>query len=146
MLKPFMDTMVLLKLFGSVIDMEQELPKSLDEDLESLVTRVNGFEYHGDRQANWPRPNDVVDTIKALRADPDLAARLLGFEPHQEWAYRYKGPDKYFTQIIPMSKDEAEETKKEFLEKYSEVDGAEVQILTRGIWYSNWEEVVHSGE
>lgn len=105
-------------------------------DLETLATRVNGYVYHGDRL------NALVQTVEALRADPDLAARLLGFEPHQEWAYRHKGPDpKFFTQIIPMSKSEAEETRAAFLEKFSEVDGAQAQIHTRRIWYSNWEEV-----
>lgn len=53
---------------------EPELPEALDKDLRTLAVRVNGFLYHGDRL------EAVIDTIKALRADPDLAARLLGLE------------------------------------------------------------------
>jgi hypothetical protein len=41
------------------------------EDLKALAVRVNGFLYHGDRL------EALIDTVKALRADPDLAARLL---------------------------------------------------------------------
>lgn len=40
--------------------------------LRTLAERVNGFVYAGDRL------NAVVDTVKALRADPKLAAMLLG--------------------------------------------------------------------
>jgi len=41
------------------------------DDLRELATRVNGFVYPGDRL------NAVVDAVRELRADPDLAARLL---------------------------------------------------------------------
>lgn len=40
-------------------------------DLTELVTRVNGFVYPGERT------DAVLDTVKALRADPELADRLL---------------------------------------------------------------------
>jgi hypothetical protein len=40
-------------------------------DLEFLAQRANGFVYHGDRL------NAVVDTVKVLRADPELARTLL---------------------------------------------------------------------
>lgn len=53
---------------------EPELPESLDEDLRTLIARLNGFVYMGDRT------NAIVDTLRALRADHELAARLLGLE------------------------------------------------------------------
>jgi hypothetical protein len=40
----------------------------------TLVARVNGFVYAGDRF------NAVVDTLRHLRADPQLAATLLAME------------------------------------------------------------------
>lgn len=43
-----------------------------DEALRQLVERVNGFVYAGDRL------NAIVDAVKVLRADPELAARVLG--------------------------------------------------------------------
>jgi hypothetical protein len=51
-------------------------------DLEVLAARVNGFVYHGDRL------NALVQTVEALRADPDLAARLImpGGKTRQEYA------------------------------------------------------------
>lgn len=42
--------------------------------LRELAIRVNGFVYQGDRL------NAVVDTVKALRAAPGLAAKLLGVQ------------------------------------------------------------------
>lgn len=42
-----------------------------DPDLQLLVERVNGFVYPGDRL------NAVVETVNALRADPQLAWRLF---------------------------------------------------------------------
>jgi hypothetical protein len=47
-------------------------------DLETLAARVNGYVYHGDRL------NALVGTVEALRADPDLAARLLGLSNQKE--------------------------------------------------------------
>lgn len=44
------------------------------EALTELVNRVNGFVYAGDRL------NAVVDTLRHLRADPQLAATLLHTE------------------------------------------------------------------
>lgn len=112
--------------------MEQELPESLDDDLRTLIVRLNGFVYPGDRT------NAIVDTIKALRADPDLAARLLEFEPRQEWAYRYKGPEpgKFFTEIIPMrNRSDAEVTRDQFQKAYPM---AQAQALCRTVWTSEW--------
>jgi hypothetical protein len=40
-------------------------------DLSRLVEAVNGFIYQGDRL------NAIVETVRVLRANPDLAARLL---------------------------------------------------------------------
>jgi len=48
------------------------------KDLETLAARVNGFVYQGERL------NALVATVEALRADPDLAARLLGFSKQEE--------------------------------------------------------------
>lgn len=42
--------------------------------LTTLVARVNGFVYAGDRL------NAVVDAVRHLRADPVLAAKLLNEE------------------------------------------------------------------
>jgi hypothetical protein len=39
--------------------------------LHDLASRVNGFVYPGDRLTA------VLDTVKVLRADPDLARQLL---------------------------------------------------------------------
>lgn len=46
--------------------------------LQDLATRVNGFVYSGDRL------NALVDTVKVLRAHPDLARMLLNpdGDPH----------------------------------------------------------------
>ena len=112
---------------------EPELPESLDEDLRALITRLNGFVYMGDRT------NAIVDTIRALRADHELAARLLGFESRQEWAYRYKGPEpgKFFTEIIPMrNQSDAEVTRDQFQKAYPM---AQAQALCRTVWTSEWE-------
>ena len=106
------------------------------KDLELLATRVNGFVYHGDRL------NALVDTVEALRKDPELAARLLGFKAQEEWAYRYKGPRMAFTGQVPTkTREEAEDTKTVFLENYSDIDGVEAQVLSRKVWTSDWEEV-----
>jgi hypothetical protein len=43
-------------------------------DLRLLAGEVNGFVYQGDRL------NAVLDTVQVLRANPELAARLLGPE------------------------------------------------------------------
>lgn len=40
--------------------------------VEELVTRVNGFVYAGDRLSA------VLETVRELRADPDLARKLIG--------------------------------------------------------------------
>lgn len=52
------------------------LPLPAGEDytrlLSHLVHRVNGMVYPG------ARLDAVMDTIKVLRADPELAAKLLG--------------------------------------------------------------------
>lgn len=44
-------------------------------DLSQLVEKVNGCIYAGDRLSA------VVDTVRALRADPELARRLLEVNP-----------------------------------------------------------------
>ncbi len=44
------------------------------DHLRALVEGVNGFVYPGDRM------NAVIDTVKVLRANPDLAGLLLGQE------------------------------------------------------------------
>lgn len=78
-----------------------------------LVERVNGCLYHGDRL------DAIMDTVKALRADPDLAVTLgLGslifghndeVEVRREWAYRYKvpGDGKLWTREALMSREDA---------------------------------------
>ena len=40
------------------------------EAVQELAKRVNGFLYHGDRL------NALVDTVRALREDPELARRV----------------------------------------------------------------------
>ncbi len=40
--------------------------------LNDLIAKANGFVYHGDRAFA------VIDAVKALRANPDLARALLG--------------------------------------------------------------------
>ncbi len=43
-------------------------------DLRLLAARANGFVYHGERL------EAVIAAVKVLRADPDLARRLLTVE------------------------------------------------------------------
>ena len=49
--------------------------------LQDLASRVNGFVYHGRGLSIAHRYGDrleaVIGTVKALRADPDLARQLL---------------------------------------------------------------------
>jgi len=42
-----------------------------DRDLERLIEKVNGFVYQGDRL------NAVLETVRVLRTNKALAARLL---------------------------------------------------------------------
>jgi hypothetical protein len=49
-----------------------EVPADKVEDLRQLVEAILGFVYMGDGT------EAVVKTIRVLRADPELAARLLG--------------------------------------------------------------------
>ncbi len=109
-------------------------------DLETLVNRVNGFVYHGDRM------NAALDTIKVLRKDPELAARLLGFTDRQEWAYWYQGPNPmFFTRPQQFTREEAEDMRDVFLEEFPDVDGRDAQVISRRVWISEWE-VVTGGE
>ena len=60
--------------------MKKELPDlpmdpEYSKKLTQLVETINGFVYSGDRL------NAILDTLKALRANPDLASVLLGTEP-----------------------------------------------------------------
>lgn len=48
-----------------------EVPEDKVEDLRQLVEAINGFVYMGDRI------EAIIRTVRVLRADPDLAARLL---------------------------------------------------------------------
>lgn len=50
----------------------------VDKDLQVLAERVNGFVYAGDRL------NAVLDTVRELKADPELAARLLALAAPSE--------------------------------------------------------------
>ena len=100
-------------------------------DLETLATRVNGYVYHGDRL------NALVETVEALRADPDLAARLLGFRAREEWGYKYDGPNppEFMPKMIPFSREEAEEMRDIFAEK----NGSNAHVVVRKIWTGDWE-------
>jgi hypothetical protein len=55
-----------------------DLPEVLDNDLRHVIERVNGFVYPGDRA------DAIVDALKVLRAQPELARRLLGLDELQE--------------------------------------------------------------
>lgn len=48
-----------------------ELPSEKDEDLKLLVNQIMGFVYMSNSL------NAIVDTVRVLRANPELARRLL---------------------------------------------------------------------
>lgn len=58
------------------IDALPQLPpgKAYTGDLQILAERVNGFVYAGDRLSA------VLDAVRVLRGDPELAARLLALD------------------------------------------------------------------
>lgn len=103
--------------------MEQELPEALDEDLRALITRLNGFVYMGDRT------NAIIDTIKALRADHELAARFLGFRVRAELSYRLKDSGPRFDYIGQAEVDELRDS------------NVEIDLRARELWVSDWAEV-----
>lgn len=110
--------------------MEQEsvLPEALDEDLRALAVRVNGFLYHGDRL------EALIDTVKVLRADHELAARLLGFQVRVELTYRPKGSGPHFEYI---TRGEVEDLKGSDLE---------IDLKARELWVSDWAEVPYGSD
>lgn len=114
-----------------------ELPDNPDFRLylADLAERVNGFVYAGDRL------NAVIDTVRALRADPKLLAELIG--GCHDWTYSVRYDTDQRTGVISLPElveyEPALATRFRTVERHRACRNAEIVRRPSVYWAGEWE-------